>query len=45
MVFTGEVLLSSPPQFPHKCDKCGVVRVVRDSPYPQTRVVPRRGSE
>jgi uncharacterized Zn finger protein len=45
LVFTGTALLSSPPQFPHKCDKCGVVRNVLDRPYPHTRVVPTGGSE
>lgn len=45
LVFTGEVLLSSPPQFPHKCDKCGIVRNVLDRPYPHTRVVPTRAEK
>jgi len=40
LVFTGTALLSNPPQFPHKCDTCGVVRNVRDRPYPHTRVIP-----
>ncbi len=40
LVFTGTALLSNPPKFPHKCDKCGVVRNVWDRPYPYTRGVP-----
>ncbi len=33
MVFTGAVLMTSPPQYPHKCKKCGLEQVERRA-YP-----------
>jgi hypothetical protein len=33
---TGRVLLSSPPQYPHKCNKCGYKETFRGIKYPKT---------
>ena len=35
MVYTGMMLASNPPQFPHKCEDCGKDEVL-DKTYPRT---------
>lgn len=35
MVPTGVALMSNPPQYPHKCNKCGSENTLR-SKYPKT---------
>lgn len=32
---TGECLTSNPPQYPHRCDKCGHMERVRGKTYPR----------
>ncbi len=39
MKFTGTELTSYPPQYPHKCEKCGKTKNVRGKTYPYTKYV------
>ena len=39
MIHTGVCLLSSPPQYPHQCNKCGHVKTLREC-YPLIRYEP-----
>lgn len=34
MLPTGVILLSDPPQYPHRCNKCGKEETCWDSKYP-----------
>ena len=35
---TGEVLLTFPMQYPHRCNHCGAEMIVREHTYPYTVV-------
>lgn len=35
---TGEIITTFPAQFPHKCNFCGAVMIVREHTYPYTVV-------
>ena len=44
MYFSGEVLLSYPPQFPHVCPKCGFMITTKEQ-YPKLKYIPITGEE
>ena len=44
MYFSGEVLLSYPPQFPHICPKCGF-KITTKEQYPKLKYIPITGEE
>ena len=42
---TGITLLSIPPQYPHKCNKCGAELTVKGHCFPRTITLPVNGTE